>query len=194
MLAVVVRREFCVQVTFTDRESWRAWLDANGQNTREVWLVFFKKHTGKPCVTYEAAVEEALCVGWIDSLVKRLDDDRYARKFTPRTNTRNWSNSNLRRFHKLVASGRMTAAGSAKYEPIVRSSKDSPSDTIKLPDLFRKALKNEGKAREFFDNLAPSYRRNFVEWVGSAKREETRKKRLKEALALLRAGKKLGMK
>jgi uncharacterized protein YdeI (YjbR/CyaY-like superfamily) len=183
-----------VQVTFTDRESWREWLDANGKNTREVWLVFFKKHTGRPCVTYEAAVEEALCVGWIDSLVKRLDDNRYARKFTPRTDTRKWSESNLKRVRRLVASGRMTPEGLAKVDPVVQPNAGASSDPLKLPDFFREALEKDGQAREFFDQLASSYRRNFIAWVGSAKREETRKKRLKEALSLLRAGKKLGMK
>jgi uncharacterized protein YdeI (YjbR/CyaY-like superfamily) len=188
------QREFYVQVTFTDRESWRAWLDANGQSTREVWLVFYKKHTGRPCVTYEAAVEEALCVGWIDSLVKRLDDDRYARKFTPRTDTSNWSESNVKRVRRLAASGRMTQAGLAKFDPTVQSSASESSRALKLPDIFREALAKDGRAREFFDRLPPSYRKNFIAWVSSAKREETRKKRLKEAMGLLREGKKLGMK
>ena len=183
-----------MQLAFTDRESWRAWLDANGQSTREVWLVFHKKHTGRQGITYEAAVEEALCVGWIDSLVKRLDDDRYARKFTPRTNVGKWSESNLKRVRRLVASGRMTAAGLAKFCPTAQPGTDTSSGAQKLPDYFREALAKDGRAREFFDHLAPSYRRNFIAWVGSAKREETRKKRLKEALGLLREGKKLGMK
>ena len=186
--------ERSVQVTFTDRESWRVWLDANGQNQREAWLVFHKKHTGKQGITYEAAVEEALCVGWIDSLVKRLDDDRYARKFTPRTNTGKWSESNLKRFRRLVASGRMTAAGLAKFDPTAQSGAGASNRAPRLPDYFREALAKDGRAREFFDHLAPSYRRNFIAWVGSAKREETRKKRLKEALGLLREGRKLGMK
>lgn len=183
-----------MQVTFTDRESWRAWLDENGQSTREVWLVFYKKHTGRQCVTYEAAVEEALCVGWIDSLVKRLDKDRYVRKFTPRTNAGKWSESNIKRARRLVASGRMTELGLAKFVPTAQSSAGNSSGSLELTDLFSEALAKDAQAREFFDRLAPSYRRNFITWVGSAKREETRKKRLKEALVLLREGKKLGMK
>jgi len=183
-----------VQVTFTDRESWRAWLDVNGQSTREVWLVFYKKHTGRPCLAYGAAVEEALCVGWIDSLVKRLDDDRYARKFTPRIDTGNWSESNIKRVRRLVASGRMTQAGLAKFDPTAQSDTRASGSTFKLPDIFREALAKDRRAREFFDQLAPSYRRNFIAWVSSAKREETRKKRLKEAMGLLREGKNLGMK
>lgn len=183
-----------MQVSFTDRESWRAWLDANGQSTREVWLVFYKKHTETQGITYEAAVEEALCVGWIDSLVKRLDDDRYTRKFTPRTSAGKWSESNLKRFQRLVASGRMTEAGFAKFSPKAQSVAGTSSKVLRLPDYFREALAKDRRAREFFDQLAPSYRRDFIGWIGSAKREETRKKRLKEALGLLRKGQKLGMK
>ena len=183
-----------MQVTFTGRESWRVWLDANGQSTREVWLVFHKKHTGMKCITYEAAVEEALCVGWIDSLVKRLDNDRYARKFTPRTNSGKWSESNIKRVRKLMASGRMTEAGLAKFDPAAQPNTGTSSGPRELPDIFREALAKDPRARRSFERMAPSYRRNFIGWVGSAKREKTRKKRLEEALVLLREGKKLGMK
>ena len=77
-----------------DRAAWRAWLAANGQAEREIWLIFYKKHTGTPCVSYDEAVEEALCFGWIDGLIKRLDDDRYAQRFTPRKPGSSWSESN----------------------------------------------------------------------------------------------------
>ena len=183
-----------MQVHFEDRESWRKWLDENHLGVRKVWLVFDKKHTGRRCITYDAAVEEALCVGWIDSIVKRLDEDRYARKFTPRTNTSKWSESNLRRVEALAASGRMTEAGLAKINPGVQPAPPASSRTVELPGFFKDALAGNGPAREFFDRLAPSYRRNFIAWVSSAKREETRSRRLEEALLLLQQGKKLGMK
>ncbi|MGA7733294.1 MAG: hypothetical protein WCD37_18690 [Chloroflexia bacterium] len=96
------------------REDWRAWLQANHETGREVWLVFYKKHTGQPSLPYNDAVEEALCFGWIDSVEKRLDADRYALRFTPRKPKSNWSESNKRRVRQLVASGRMTEAGLAK--------------------------------------------------------------------------------
>ncbi len=188
------RRERSVQVTCKDRDSWREWLDANGQSVREVWLVFHKKHTGRQSVTYEASVEEALCVGWIDSLVKRLDDERYARKFTPRKDTGKWSESNRKRMQRLVASGRMTEAGLAKFAPIVQSNTGASNKTLKVPGFLKEALAKDQRAQEFFDHLAPSYRRNIIAWIGSAKRVETREKRLKETLGLLREGKKLGMK
>jgi len=97
-----------------DRESWRAWLAENHTSTKFVWVLFTKKHTGEPCMSYEESVEEALCFGWIDSTVKRIDDRMYARKFTPRTDYENWSELNKRRVEKCIREGRMTAAGLAK--------------------------------------------------------------------------------
>jgi len=110
---------------------WRDWLAAHHDRETEIWLVFFKKHTGKACVSYQDAVDEALCFGWIDSIVRRLDDERYAQKFTPRKPKRppvqggqaalpggsNWSEANRRIFARLVREGRMTAAGLAKGPP-----------------------------------------------------------------------------
>ncbi len=182
-----------MQVTCKDRESWREWLEANGRSARAVWLVFHKKHTGRKCVAYEESVEEALCVGWIDSLVKRLDDDRYARKFTPRADSRKWSESNIKRVKRLRAAGRMTAAGLAKFAPAARA-RAAAGEALELPEFLREALAGDDRAREFFARLAPSHRRNLIGWVGSAKREATRERRLKEALDLLREGKQLGMK
>src|SRR5690242_2809685 len=89
------------------RQAWRTWLRRNGQSRAGVWLIFYKPHTGIQARSYEDALCEALCFGWIDSLIKRLDDDRYARKFTPRTATSAWSPSNRRRWAALQAAGRL---------------------------------------------------------------------------------------
>ena len=183
-----------MQVHFEDRESWRTWLNENYRDVRAVWLVFDKKHTGKRCVTYDAAVEEALCFGWIDSIIKRIDEGRYARKFTPRTNTSKWSETNLRRVKKLIGSGRMTEAGLEKVKLGVGPAQPVSSQSVKVPGFFEDALAGNESAREFFYRLAPSYRRNIIGWVSSAKREETRKRRVEEAITLLQQGKKLGMK
>lgn len=104
-----------LQVTLVSE--WRDWLAAHHDREAAIWLVFFKKHTGKPCVSYQDAVDEALCFGWIDSIVRRLDDERYAQKFTPRKPKSNWSEINRRIFARLVREGRMTAAGLAKGPP-----------------------------------------------------------------------------
>jgi uncharacterized protein YdeI (YjbR/CyaY-like superfamily) len=104
-----------LEVTATSE--WRAWLAAHHDCRSEIWLVFYKKHTGKPSIAYQDALDEALCFGWVDSLVRRLDDERCARKFTPRKAKSNWSAANRRLFARLVEEGRMTAAGLAKAPP-----------------------------------------------------------------------------
>ena len=179
---------------FVDRASWRAWLEANRESTRELWMVFYKKHTGRKTISYDAAVEEALCVGWIDSLIKRLDEDRYARKFTPRTNTRKWSELNLKRVAKLKAEGRMTPTGLARLDPDVKPLTPTAKRPLEIPPFFQEALDANEAARAFYQELAPSYRRQFLGWVSEAKREATRQKRLSEAMSMMAQGKKLGMK
>jgi uncharacterized protein YdeI (YjbR/CyaY-like superfamily) len=187
-------KEIFVELHFEARESWRAWLEENHDGSDVVWLVFYKKHTGRTSISYNAAVEEALCFGWIDSLVKRLDEDRFARKFTPRTDPRKWSASNLKRVEKLIASGRMTEAGLAKFNPDPEPQPAQSARTLDPPPFFTDALAKNPAAQAFFEQLAPSYRRNFIGWVCSAKRENTRQRRLAEAISLLSQGKKLGMK
>jgi len=183
-----------MELQFEDRESWRTWLQENHATAGVVWLVFNKKHTGKRCISYDESVEEALCFGWIDSLVKRLDDERFARKFTPRKNASKWSASNLERMRKLIANGRMTEAGLALYDPDTLPHPPPAAAILETPPFVTNALEKHPKARAFFDGLAPSYRRAYVGWIISAKREETRKRRLEEAIDLLSQGKKLGMK
>ena len=184
----------------TTREEWRAWLAEHYATEREIWLVYFKQHTGQPRVSYDHAVEEALCFGWIDSIVRRLDDERYAQKFTPRRNTAKWSESNLRRFAKLVKEGRMTPAGLAKgpdliaSQPVPAKPRKTGDKDEKIPDYIQQRLQTNAKAWRFFQDLAPSYRRLYVGWIDAAKREETRQRRLEEAVALLEQNQKLGLK
>ena len=182
------------QLHFGDSDSWRQWLAANHDKVDEVWLVFYKKHTGQSGLTNDEAVEEALCFGWIDSIIKRLDDDRYVRKVTPRTNVAKWSAINLRRFKKLVAEGRMTASGLSKIPDDVVALPAVSSRSLELPPFMAEALARHPQAQAYFESLAPSYRRNYIHWISSAKREETRTRRLAEAIDLLGQEKKLGMK
>jgi len=182
-----------------DREKWRAWLQANGEKEKEIWLVFDKTHTGKKSLAYDEAVEEALCFGWIDSIIKRLDEKTYARKFTPRNLDSKWSALNIARAKKMIAAGLMTPAGSAFIDPgLLRSKRvlrPAPSTGEPLiPAFISKGLAADEKARIFFESLAPSYRRLYIGWVASAKKEETRQKRLTELVATMRAGRKLGLK
>ena len=141
---------------------------------------------------YEDAVREALCFGWIDSLIKRLDDDRYAVKVTPRQPTSKWSDINRRRWTELKAAGLLTSAGLAAA-PTENSY--GPRPVIPdLPNYIAKAIRADAKAWKFFRELAPTYRRDFVVWIHMAKRPDTRERRIRESLELLAAGKKLGLK
>ncbi|MCU0276601.1 MAG: YdeI/OmpD-associated family protein [Acidobacteria bacterium] len=180
------------------RGEWRNWLKTNGRKEREVWLVFYKRHTGKARLEYDDAVEEAICFGWIDSTIRRLDDERYAQKFTPRRPGSNWSDLNIARAKKMIAAKRMTPAGSALFAPALLRRKPAPKQArqaeCQLPEAIAAALAGDEKAWTFFASLAPSYRRLYVAWVSAAKREETRQRRLAEMLATLRSGRKLGMK
>jgi uncharacterized protein YdeI (YjbR/CyaY-like superfamily) len=176
----------------TNRKDWRAWLAGHHATETEVWLVYAKQHTGKPRVSYDEAVEEALCYGWIDSIVRKLDEDHYAQKFTPRKDRMRWSAPNLERVRRLLAAGKMTEAGIAvlhpdpDYQPPERSGPEAPP-------YLEEVLKRNPAAWENFQRLAPSHRKNYVRWITEAKKEETRQRRLQEAIRMLEANEKLGI-
>lgn len=154
--------------------------------------MFWKEHTGVKSIPYEDAIREALCFGWVDSLVKRLDDERYALKFTPRKPTSKWSDINRNRWRELKAAGRLAAAGRAAAPT---DNRYAPKPVIPaLPAYLARALKAHPRAWRFFRELAPTYRRDFVVWIHIAKRPETRERRITQSIALLEAGKKLGLK
>jgi len=183
----------------TNRNDWRVWLEKNHNTAKEVWLIYYKKHTGKPSIDYEASVEEALCFGWIDSIIKRLDIEKYARKFTPRISGNKWSMSNLKRLGKMIKQGRMTECGIAKIDrTIVRSKKNLETKPLKkrlvIPEFLKEGLAANKIIWRNFNSLAPSHKRNYIGWIMSAKKEETRQRRLKEAIRLLTQNKKLGLK
>jgi uncharacterized protein YdeI (YjbR/CyaY-like superfamily) len=173
--------------------AWRTWLAKHHQSESEVWLIFYKRHTGRPSIAYDDAVDEALCFGWIDSLIKRLDDDRYARKFTPRKPGSRWSTANRKRYARLKASGRLKPAGQ-KQAPTDRDGDARRPSLDRLPRYIEQALKRHRVAWKFFQSLAPSYRRMYIAWIDSAKREEMKGKRLQEAISKLAAGERLGLK
>lgn len=171
---------------------WRSWLAANHGSSGGVWLVFHKRHTGVKSIPLEDVVRGALCFGWIDSLVRRLDDDRHALKVTPRRPTSKWSELNRRRWAELKAAGLLAPAGLAAPPT---DNRYAPRPTIpELPAYIAKALKANAQAWKFFQTLPPRERRNFVVWIHLAKRPETRERRISESIALLAAGKKLGLK
>ena len=167
------------------RAEWRSWLEKHHATRNEIWLVYAKKHTGKPTVRYAEAVEEAICFGWIDTTVKRLDADHYVQRFTPRTNSKNWSEINLERFDRMVAQGRMTDAGRAKRPPDVKPPPARVPAGEPVPAFILRAMTSHAAARRTPLALAPSYRRDYVRWIVEAKKPETRERRLAEAIRRL---------
>jgi uncharacterized protein YdeI (YjbR/CyaY-like superfamily) len=186
---------------FAKRDDWRAWLKENHDVKKEVWLVYYKKHTGKPSISYDGSVEEALCFGWVDSIVRRLDDEKFARKFTPRRGESRWSEANRKRVGKMIREGKMTETGLIRIKEARASGEWLNSNVsarhrngLVIPSYLQDALATNKRALDNFNNLAESYRRNFVLWIDSAKMEKTRKKRVAEAMKLLEQNQKLGMK
>jgi len=176
-----------------DRQQWRKWLDRNHSSSPGVWLVFHKNHTGKKSVPYEDSLHEALCFGWVDSLIKRLDDDRYARKFTPRKPDSKWSDINRKHWAELKKAGLLAPAGRAAA-PTENSYGPRPTVPDGLPSYIAEAFQTSPKAWAAFQAMPPSHRRHYVGWIHMAKRPETREKRIRESIAMLAAGKKLGLK
>ena len=183
-------------LSFKDRKSWRAWLSKNHAKQKELWLVFYKKHTGKPTVSYEDAVQEALCFGWIDSTVRKIDEERYMQLFTPRKTESNWSDLNKRRVKKLIEQGLMNKAGLRKIEEAKKNGSWKNLDAVeklKVPPDLLKALSANNNAKKIFESLSPSRKKQFLWWIASAKTEVTRKKRIAETVRLIGENRMLGM-
>jgi Uncharacterized protein conserved in bacteria len=174
------------------RADWRRWLAEHHVSSPGVWLLRHKQHTGVQSMPYEDLVREALCFGWVDSLIKRLDDNCYAIKVTPRRRTSKWSDLNRKRWKQLKAAGLLAAPGLAAA-PAANTYAPKPS-IPELPAYVAKAFKANPGAWKFFQTLSARNRRDFVVWIHTARRPETREKRIRESLELLSAGKKLGLK
>jgi uncharacterized protein YdeI (YjbR/CyaY-like superfamily) len=183
----------------SNRDDWRRWLETNGDKETVIWLIFYKKSSGNRSVPYADAVEEALCFGWIDSILKRVDDEKYIQKFTPRNKKSSWSALNVSRVYKMISQGRMTEKGLALFRyaevnGLLPETGTKPEKDLIIPDFIADALSAKIKAEKFFNNLAPSQKRLYIYWIMDAKKEETRKRRLQEAIGRLNEGKKLGLK
>ena len=179
-----------------NRTEWRAWLEQHHATEKEVWLVYYKKGTGKPSPTYLDSLEEALCFGWIDSLIRKIDDEKYARKFNPRRAGSQWSELNKHLVAKLVKEGRMTGDGLATVDfslPAADAPRPKRPD-LPLPDWLKAGLMISPKAWENFSKLPPSHRRNYIAWISDAKKEETRQRRIQEAIGRLEKNETLGLK
>jgi len=150
----------------TSRDDWRLWLNKNHDIAKEAWLIYYRKQTGKPSIPYDDSVEEALCFGWIDRTIKKIDDEKFARKFTPRKTKSRWSEANKKRVRKMIKAGMMTEEGLAKIREAKESGewfKTTPARKEPVIPLYmKKALAKHKKALENFNNLAKSYKRQYV--------------------------------
>lgn len=162
----------------TDRIEWRNWLEENHKTEDEIWLVHYKKHTGKPRIPYDDAVEEAICFGWIDGIVKKIDEEKYAQRYTPRKKKSVWSDLNKSRAKKMIELGKMTMSGLEKLGDHLNEEVTSPKKEFEIPLDLKDSLISDPKAWENFNNFAPSYRRDYIGWVLDAKREDTRQRRI----------------
>ena len=166
---------------FTGREQWRDWLKAHHTTESEIWLLYYKKHTGKPRIPYDDAVEEALCYGWIDGKVRTIDDERFMQRYTPRQDRSIWSKLNRERAERMIAEGKMTGAGLAKIVAAKASGEwdkaYSSKEPPEMPQELKEALEADGEARALYDALPPSQKLQYLRWVDDAKREETRRRR-----------------
>ncbi len=177
-------------------QEWHTWLVDHHQDCSEVWLLFYKTGSGKPSLTYEEAAEEALCFGWVDSLIKARDAESHLRKFTPRKPGSHWSEVNIRRAQKMVMQGRMTPAGQALFDEAALNPAPSGASRREQMEAWRGELLERltGEVKEKYLTLAPSMQRQYAGWVMSAKGESTRAKRQAELEGVLLRGEKLGLK
>src|ERR1700730_15023429 len=168
-----------------NRKAWRGWLQKNHEKEKEVWIIYYKKHSVKPTISYNDAVEEALCFGWIDSRANKIDEDCYMQVFNPRRRKSNWSKLNKERIEKLVANGLMTAIGLEKIELAKKDGSWNKLDDVYamvIPPDLKKAFATNKKAWKNFDAFSPSSKRGILSWIESAKRPETRQKRIDQTV------------
>jgi uncharacterized protein YdeI (YjbR/CyaY-like superfamily) len=182
-------------IYFGSPEEFRAWLEQNHESQTEVWVGYWKKATGKPSLTWSQAVDEALCHGWIDGVLRRVDDERHVQRFTPRKPVSNWSAVNIAKVEQLRAEGRMRPAGEAAFA----RRRDDKSGIYSYEQRDKAALAPEQEDRfranaaawEFWSECPAGYRKTATWWVVSAKKPETRERRLDQLIEDSAAGRRL---
>jgi uncharacterized protein YdeI (YjbR/CyaY-like superfamily) len=180
---------------FATPEQFRRWLEANHEGAAELLVGFRKRGTGMPSISWPESVDEALCFGWIDGVRRRIDEESYSIRFTPRKRDSTWSAVNIRKMGELIAAGRVRPAGLAAFEK--RSEKKSgiyayeQRHQMELDQELEKIFRSNQDAWTYFQGEAPWYRRTVTHWVMSAKREPTRHKRLRELIDASAAGRRI---
>ena len=169
------------------RAEWRKWLEENQARKEGIWLISYKKDTGKPRFDYDESVEEALCFGWVDSKPAKLDDERSMLWFAPRKPKTNWSKLNKDRVEKMIKAGLMAPAGLAKVEAAKKEGSWNALDgveALEIPPDLAKVLSKNKTAKEYFEAFPRSVKRGILEWILNVKRPETRTKRIEETVSL----------
>jgi len=181
-----------------NKKQWRKWLEVNHKNCNEAWLIHHKKPSCKKGISISEAVEEALCFGWIDSRLKKIDEKRFVLKYSPRKQKSIWSKINKEKAQELIASGKMTQAGLEKIQQAKKQGLwDKPYTNLQkeeLPSDLKKSLVENKTAWNNFQNFANSYRNTYIYWINSAKTQITRKKRIIEVVKRAALNKKPGVK
>ena len=176
-----------------DRAGWRAWLEKHHAAEKEVWLVLYKKHLARPGLSLDDAVEEALCFGWIDGKLRRIDDQKHVLRFTPRRRGSIWSESNKARVQRMIEQGRMTQAGLVKVTEARENGEwdraAQREDVTVIPPGLGAALQANGMTPADFEKLVPSLRKQYLHWINSARTDPTRQKRIAETVRLVEAKK-----
>ncbi|KFI08912.1 YdeI family protein [Massilia sp. BSC265] len=182
-------------VFFADAAAFRAWLAAHAATATELLVGFHKVGSGRPCMSWSESVDEALCFGWIDGVRRRIDDDTYSIRFTPRKRDSIWSVVNIARMDKLRADGRMTPAGEAAFAH--RSAAKSgvySHERLDAPELTDEELarfRQDAAAWAYFEAVPPGYRKTVLHWITAAKKAETRAGRLDKLMQACAAGRRL---
>jgi uncharacterized protein YdeI (YjbR/CyaY-like superfamily) len=177
---------------FSDARTFRAWLETNAASATELLAGFHKVGSGKPCMSWSESVDEALCFGWIDGRRKRIDDESYSIRFTPRKASSIWSVVNIAKMDRLRAEGKMHAAGEAAFALRLEAKSGiyahERADVPELADPERERFQRDKAAWDYFQAAPPGYRKTMLHWITGARRDETRSKRLAELMQACAAG------
>ncbi len=186
------------EIYFRKLSEWKHWLSFHHDKSEGIWMVYYNKQSEKPSINYKEALDEALCWGWIDSIIKKIDDEKYVRKFTPRNENSKWSEVNKKRAEELIKENRMNEFGLSKINAAKKNGtwfkNDKPQLKFEMTKEFEQELSKNKKAEKYFKSLSKTNQKQFLGWIETAKLPETRKNRIKESILLLSKEKKLGLK
>ncbi|MCG8409978.1 MAG: YdeI/OmpD-associated family protein [Bacteroidales bacterium] len=177
----------------SDKKDWRNWLEQNHKTKEAVWLIFYKKKSNTPNLTWSEAVDEALCFGWIDGVKKTMDSDRYVQYFTKRKSNSNWSKVNKDKIQKMIELGLVTESGLKSIEIAKQNGSWTLLDAVEnleIPEDLEQEFKRYPESKNYFMSLSKSVRKGMLGWVVLAKRPETKAKRIAEIVENARQKKK----